>query len=266
MKKILRKYWQIFWKFRKLRFMLLLEYRGNFLFWTLVSIMWTIFNFFFFDLIIGARGTLAGWTRSEMHVLLATFTMLDAFTWSFFYHNMTEYTESVFDGSMTLILTRPIDPQYLLSVQDNSYTNLPRFLIGLVVLLDTLRIERFPIHFSNLLGYILFLGISLVLIYSLWFSVATLCFWVDRLQNINELIPATRRIWQAPKEVYTGIVSTLFTVVLPFALIASLPSEVLLGKAVSGWLIYMAIFTLIAFLGTRLFFRVSLRKYAGIAN
>jgi ABC-2 type transport system permease protein len=264
--KMLKKYWQIFWKFRKLRLMLLLEYRANFWFWTLVSTMWTIFNFFFFDLIVGARGTLGGWTRPEMYILLATFTMLDAFTWSFFLHNMTDYTESVFDGRLNLVLTRPIDPQYLLSIQSNSYSNVGRFLIGLSVLVVTLKTGGFPIHFWNVVGYILFLCISLVLIYCMWFMVATYSFWVDRLQNINELVPATRRVWQVPKEVFTGVVSTLFTVVLPLSLIATLPSEVLLGKAVWGWLVYMTVFTVVLFIATRIFFTISLRKYSGIAN
>jgi ABC-2 type transport system permease protein len=264
--KTLKKYWFLFWKFRSLRFMLLLEYRGNFWFWMCVSIMWTFFNFFFFDLIIGARGNIAGWDRNEMYVLVATFTMIDAFTWSFFYHTMGEYISSIFNGTMTYTLTRPVSPQYLLSIQTNSYTNIPRFFIGLVVLIMALQRMNVTPNLWSVLGYVLFCVVSLLFVYSVWFIAATCAFWVDRLDNINELVPATRRMWQTPKEVYTGIASTLFTVILPFGLVAALPSEILLGKALPEWLIFYTVFTLFALYLSKIFFTYSVRKYSGTAN
>lgn len=266
MKSTLKKYWFLFWKFRSLRAMKLLEYRANFWFWVTVSVMWTFFNFFFFDLIVGARGDIAGWNRNEMYILLSTFTMLDAFTWSFFYHNMQEYISSIFDGTMTLTLTRPISPQFLISVQANSYTNVPRFFIGLAMLLITIHQMQLQVSFLSALGFIVFCCISLLFVYSAWFIVSTFSFWVDRLENINELVPSTRRIWQVPKEVYTGFVSTLFTVILPFALVASLPSEILLGKAIWEWLVFYAIFTLGLFYASTVFFKISVKKYSGTAN
>lgn len=260
------KYWRLFWKFRVLRLMKLLEYRGNFFFWMFVSIMWTAFNFFFFDLIVGARNSLAGWSRSEMYVLLSTFTMLDAFTWSFFYHNNREYISSIFNGQLTMTLTRPINAQFLLSVQDNSYTNVPRFFIGLAILVITIQSQQMPVTWYGVLGFIAFFCISLLFVYTLWFTTATLSFWVDKLDNINEVVPNTRRIWQVPKEVFTGISSTLLTVILPLALIISLPTELLLGKASLQWLVYYAVFTITFFWLSHLFFKRSIRRYAGVAN
>jgi ABC-2 type transport system permease protein len=264
--KRLQTYWRIFWKFRSLRFMMLLEYRSNFWFWVVVSIMWTTFNFFFFDLIIGARGELAGWNRDQMYILISTFTMIDAFTWSFFYSNMQEYTSSIFNGEMTFTLTKPIDPQFLLSVQQNSYTNVARFLIGLGILLLSIKNGQFTITAFGILGYLFFCGVALMFVYSLWFFIATFAFWVERLENINELVPATRRIWQVPKEVYTGLASTLFTVLVPVSLIATLPSELLIGKVEAGWLLYFFCFSSLFFLASRAFFQLSIRKYSGIGN
>ena len=264
--KSLKKYWFIFWKFRAIRFMMLLEYRGNFWFWAFVSLMWTVFNFFFFDLIIGARNELAGWNKTEMYVLISTFTMLDAFTWSFFYHNMRDYIASIFNGQLTITLTRPINSQFLLSVQNNSYTNVVRFFVGLGILIVTLRNGQIPLTLAGVIGFALFFFISLLFVYTLWFIVATCSFWVDRLDNINELVPSTRRVWQVPKEVFTGFASTFFSVLLPLSLIASLRSEILLGRASFQWLAYYAVFTAVLFWLAHLFFTFSIRKYSGVAN
>ncbi|MBD3279546.1 MAG: hypothetical protein GF390_02435, partial [Candidatus Pacebacteria bacterium] len=82
--KHLKTYWQLFWQFRKLQLAKLMEYRGDFIFWSVISTMWTIFNLFFFSLIVQISQGLAGWSMTEMYLLLGVFTMIDALTWSFF--------------------------------------------------------------------------------------------------------------------------------------------------------------------------------------
>jgi ABC-2 type transport system permease protein len=264
--KTLKKYWHLFWKFRALRLMLLVEYRVNFIFWTVISIMWTIFNYFFFSLLLGVRGEIGGWSNSEMYILLSTFTMLDAFVWSFFYHNMQEYTSSIFNGQMTMTLTRPVSTQFLVSLQTNSYTNIPRFLIGLTMLIKTAVNARISVSFSTVFLYLAFFCLSLLFIYSLWFLVATCTFWVEKLDNINDVVPNSRRVWQLPREVFQCVFSLAFTIVLPLSLISSLPSELFLGRAQWEWILYFVLFTFVLFLTSRWFFLFSLRKYAGIAN
>jgi ABC-2 type transport system permease protein len=259
--KNLKKYWFLFWKFRQLRLMTLLEYRGNFFFWTLVSVLWTIFNYFFFSLIINVNQGIAGWSVPEMYLLLSVFTVLDGFTWSFFYHNMRMYTESVFSGQLSGHLVKPVDAQFILSVQDNSYTNVLRIFIGLVMMYWSInKLVTKPSIVSLCLFALLFF-VSLLFVYSIWFIVSTFSFWVEKLDNINEIVPSARRMWQIPRSVYTGIASTFLTVILPFGLISSIPSEVLVGKFSLSWTLYFITFTLVIFFCSRLFFRYSIKKY-----
>ncbi len=266
MMKTIKKYWLLFWKFRQLRLMTLLEYRGNFFFWTTVSVLWTIFNFFFFSLIINVNQGMAGWSVAEMYLLLAVFTILDGFTWSFFYHNMRIYTESVFSGELSGHLLKPADAQFILSTQDNSYTNVLRIGIGFGVL--TWSIIQLPTQpsFWSLLLFIFLFFISLLFVYSLWFIISTFAFWVEKLDNINEIMPSARRVWQIPRSVYTGIASTLFTVILPIGLISSIPSEVLVGKFSLGWTLYFIGFTFVLLIASRWFFHFSIKKYVGVGG
>jgi ABC-2 type transport system permease protein len=262
----LKKYWHLFWLFRKLRFMALLEYRGNFIFWSIVSIMWTVFNFFFFSLILNVKGSIAGWSKAEMYLLLSTFTILDAFTWSFFYHNMREFSSSIFSGELSQHLTKPVDTQYILSVQTNSYNNVPRFIIGVVGVVWSLQQLNLPPTGWNLLLYIISICSAMLFLYGSWFFLACLSFWVEKLDNINEIIPSTRRAWQVPREVYTGFASTLFTVAVPLGLVASVPSEILLGRSNGWWPLYLFCFGVVTCIFARLFFLFSLRKFSSVGN
>ena len=262
----IKTYFQVFWQFRKLYLMRMMEYRQDFFFWSFVSLMWTAFNFFFFTIIVRLSGNIGGWNEGEMYLLMSTFTILDAFTWSFFYHTMMSYTNAVYSGSFDIFLVRPINTQFLIAVHSNSYNNIFRLLVGAGALIWSLKLLHLTPSFWQILAYLLLLATALFFIYNIWFIIATLAFWIEKLNNINDIIPALRRTFQVPRSVYTGVASLIFTVFLPFGLISSLPSEVLLGKASLSWILYFAFATLISFVISRLFFKFSVKKYSGVGS
>ncbi len=259
-------YWYLFWKFRALRLMLLFEYRANFYFWSFISILWTLFNFFFFALLLRVNGTIAGWNTAELYVLLATFTILDSFTWSFFNRIMRVYTQSIFDGSFDLFLLRPVDPQLLLAIHDNNYSQISRLIIGAGILWWSVQKVGVPISLLTIAAYTALLGCSLLIIYNTWFAISTMAFYVERLNNINDIIPGLRRVFQVPRGIYQGMGALLFTVILPFGLLSSIPAEVLLGRWELNWLLYFMAFAIVSTVAARTFFHYSVLRYAGAGS
>ncbi len=264
--KRLHLYWRLFWKFRALRLMLLFEYRTDFYFWCVVSVLWTGFNFFFFELLLRVNNTIAGWTKPEMYVLLATYTIIDSFTWSFFNRVMRGYTQAVFEGSFDQFLLRPLDPQLSISIQDNNYSQLPRFFIGIAVLWWAAHEVVGQPTFTATIGYIVLVCCSLLIIYNIWFAVATLAFYVERLNNINDIIPGLRRVFQVPRGLYQGVSALLFTIILPFGLVSSIPAEVILGKWELAWVLYFVVFTIASTAAVRAFFQYSILRYSGAGS
>lgn len=262
----MKKHWRLFWLFRKITFMKLMEYRTDFFFWLVVSLMWTAFNFFFFSLLIGLQNTIGGWTRWELYALMGVFTMLDAFTWSFFAQNMWNYTGQVFSGELSSVLVKPLDAQFAMMASRTSYNNVPRFFVGLAALGWSLSQLGIRPSILTVGGFILTFFTGLLFIYALWFMVATLAFWVEKLDNINEIVPAFRRLWQVPRTVYIGLSSTIFTVVLPLGLVSSLPTEILLAKAHWYWIPYFIFISLVTLALSRLFFYYSVKKYTSVGG
>ncbi len=266
MKHTFQKYWRLFWYFRRLRLMAMFEYRADFIFWALVSAMWTIFNFFFFGLIVNVKNGIGEWSIPQLYTLFSIFTILDAITWSWFYPTMSKYTTSIFDGSFSNWLNKPVSLPFVIMAQENNYNNFLRAIIGLVALIWGVNQLTTPPTLPQWLLFILMFTCSSVFLYSFWFFIATLSFWVEKLDNINEIIPGIRRIWQFPKEIYSGPFSTLFTVILPLGLITSLPTEALTGKAEFKWLCFFIIFTVSSFVLSQMFFQVSVKKYTSVGN
>jgi ABC-2 type transport system permease protein len=243
-----------------------MEYRGDFLFWTVVATMWTIFNFFFYTLIAGVNNGIAGWSVLEMYILMAVFSLLDTFTWSFFYQNMREYTESIFSGKLNMLLTKPIDTQFMLMTQTNSLNNVFRFFIGIGVLVWAVPQLEVQIAPQTWLIFIAMFMIALAFIYFLWFFLSTLAFWVEKLDNINNMIPAMRRVWQVPRQVYTGATTILLTIIIPIGLVVSVPSEIIVNRAAPFWMLYLIGAAIVMYVISRWFFKYSIKKYSGIGN
>ncbi|NCN23900.1 MAG: hypothetical protein COU65_00745 [Candidatus Pacebacteria bacterium CG10_big_fil_rev_8_21_14_0_10_42_12] len=262
----LGKYWHLFWKFRGIQFMKMTEYRGDFLFWSFISILWTIFNFFAFSLILRVSGNIAGWNQYEMYLLLGTFTIIDAFTWSFFFENMSNYTRQIFKGELDYLLTKPVDAIFLLTTTENSYNGVFRLIIGISVIIYSLIKLNISSSLTGVSLYIILLSSGLLLMYSCWFIIATLAFWVEKLDNINQIIPGFRRILQIPRSVFTGAFSTVLTVLIPLALIASVPSEVLLGRSNLIVIIWLLISTVLTGFAGRIFFNFSIKKYSSVGS
>ncbi len=259
-------YWRIFLALRKPDLQRTLAYRGDFIFWASISLMWTLFQLFFYSILISMTGEIGGWTEPELWVLVSVYTIIDAFTWSVLYQNMSAYTSSVYDGSLSLILTRPIPTQYLIMVNRVSYTNITRLLTGVIMLIISLHnLGQLPTLADTLIG-IIFIIVAVLLIYFVWFILATLCFYVEKFDEINDMVPALRRIWSFPRTIYTGVFSLVFTVLLPLGLAASVPAESFLHRFSWPTALYLVAFVITLIWLSHLFFQFSLKRYHGVGN
>lgn len=262
----MKKYWVLFWSFRKIQLMRMFEYRADFFFWMFVSLMWTGFNYFYFGMLFSQGNGIAGWSYDQMLILLSFFTMIDALTWSVYYPNMREYTAQVFNGELSKYLVLPVIPEFLITTQHATNHNIPRFIVGISVLITTaMKLRLSPSIFDIILITITFIA-SFFFLYSWWFILATCSFWVDKLDNINEVMPQMRSLYQIPVSIFTGITGFVFTFVIPFGLITTLPSEILLGKANYQLITYMLVASTLSVLLAIAFFRVSVKKYTSVGG
>ncbi len=262
----MKKYWHLFWHFRKIQLMKMMEYRSDFWFWLIVSTMWTIFNYFMYGLIIGNSNGIAGWSYDEVMILLSFFTMLDAFTWSLFFPNMLNYTESIYDGSLSKLFVQPVNSVFLILTQYMTYHNIPRFFIGLIVLIHTVKKIGLTISLGQILLASLLFIVAIIFIYTVWFIIATLAFWVERLNNINQIVPAFRSIYQMPVQIYKGFTAILFSFIIPLGLLTTLPSEAILNRNNLFAIIYFIIFTTILVILSLWFYKKSTNKYSSVGG
>ncbi|HET8733047.1 MAG TPA: ABC-2 family transporter protein, partial [Anaeromyxobacteraceae bacterium] len=89
---------------------------------------------------------------------------------------------------------------------------------------------------------------AVAVVYSLWILVVSAAFFVVKVDNLSFLFLSIFDAARWPTSVFTGFWRFLFTVVIPLALMTTLPAEALLGRirapalalAVAGSLLFVA--------------------------
>lgn len=256
----------LFILFRKIDIMKMLEYRASFLFWVAVSVSWTMFNVLFFSILTSVSDSIAGWSKHEIFLLLGVFTMIDSLTWSLFHPNMSDYTRDIYSGGLSLLLAKPVNTQFYLMTRRLNPQIVFRFLIGLLIVIGSLHSLDVAIQLQTVILFVTFLFFSSLLIYSIWFCISTTAFFFERLDNINEIIPSIRPLWQIPRSAYGGAFAVFFTNVIPLLLITTVPSEILLQRQFNSDLLLLAISSIVALLFSNLFFKFAIRHFSGMAN
>lgn len=258
----MKKYWLVFNAYLKMSFQKFIIYRGDLLVWAGVSIGWTLFSLIFYQILFLQVPTIAGWTKEQVFILVGIYMIIDTFTWSFFWRNMQMYVESIFTGTLDFQLIKPIDTQFLLSFQHIGFTNMPRMIVGFFMLGIYLKeVQPLYLFFSIVMSFF-----SLLVIYALWFFTSTFTFYVEKLDNIIEIVPAMRRVWSIPSDVFSGPVGALFTIIIPLALISTTPSRILLGQIKWIEILILPSFALLLFVGSRKFFHHAIKKYSSVGS
>lgn len=243
-----------------------LAYRANIIFWTIISVCWTFFNFFFFFLLTSITGDLGGWSLNEVYVLVGVFTILDALIWSWLYDSMANVTRSIYEGTLDFLLIKPVDSQFMLSFSHIGLSNSMRLLLGIAVLIKSVQATGLSPSLLDWMLFVILFLCGVAMFYSFWLSVACLSFFADRLESIHEIFPGIRRLMEVPSGVYQGAMATIVTVIVPISLITNVPAESLLGSLDPAKASYFLFFTVFTLLASRKWYQFCVRRYSGIGS
>jgi ABC-2 type transport system permease protein len=119
----------------------------------------------------------------------------------------------------------------------------------------------------KILGYIFLLFIMYIILYNLMVLLRCCSFWFTKVDNINklenELVNFSFRV---PGIMYKGISKVIFYFILPYGLIATIPTEFFTGTMnITGWIISISVcmvFTLLR----RLVWKKGLRRYSSASS
>jgi ABC-2 type transport system permease protein len=260
-----------------------MTFRANFLIECLSSVTWTLMNLGFYLLIFHHTDQFGGgWGKWEFFVFLSTTMIVNSVVQAFFMPNCEEVSELIRTGGLDFALLKPIDTQFLISLQKVDWSALANFVAGLILLtaslvqLHTRSQNPLPITAATLLLYPLFVACGVGIMYALMISLSSTSIWLGRNQSLYDFWFYITNFSRYPMEIYEGpiggVLRFAFTFIIPVLVVVNVPARLLARplypENAFDW--GLAGFTLLATAGvlllSRWLFLTALSKYRSASS
>ncbi|MCA9229418.1 MAG: ABC-2 family transporter protein [Planctomycetales bacterium] len=251
-----------------------MTFRANFLIEGISSVSWMIMNLGFYTLVYRFTPSIADWDKYEFFVFISTTMFVNSLVQAFFMPNAQELSELVRTGGLDFALLKPIDTQFLVSLQRVNWASLGNFFVALLLLAYAVpRIEGFELSPWHFLLYPLYIVLGVFILYSVMIALAATSIWLGRNQSLYDFWFYITNFSRYPMEIYEGTWGTplrqLFTFVVPILVVINVPARIMAKPLVSDQ-VFLASFamlaTAISLLGSRWVFKQALLSYRSASS
>ncbi len=243
------------------------EYRINYIIWLVIDIAWTLMDLIITTALLGTTQVVGTWDLPRALIAIGVFRIMVLPIWSWFFPAFSELPRLVSEGRLDLLLSKPINSQFLASIQKFSFNQWPSVLIGIAYIYHGAQTGGIAITLSQIFLFILLMIISSILVYGVYFSTMTLVLYVQRLNNIPYLF--TESYYAAgryPPQIYGDLLRRALVSVFPLALITTIPAESLFFPINISQIMYFNLLAVVFLLVSSFLWHNGLRHYSSASS
>ena len=243
-----------------------LAYRINFLFSFFESVLGLGFTLAGLAIIFSYTDTLNGWRPAEILALVGVYSLIGGIIRVAILPGMEQLTQSVRDGTFDFTLTKPEDAQLIVSISRLGVWKIVDVLLGLAILVIALVRLGGSIGGLQAVEFLLMLLTGSVIVYSFFLILATLAFWLVRVENILTIFLSVYHAGRWPLSLYPGWLRYGLIFVIPVAFATTIPVEALTSRL--NWVTLLAAFlgAVVLFAVSRAFWKFGLKHYSGASS
>ena len=265
-------YVRVFWMFFRNSLIREMTFRGNFLIQVTTRLFWFAAQIALFRIIYRQVSFIREWNEDQYFVFMSTGMLINAIVEAFFMPNCAEFSEKIRTGRLDFALIRPIDTQFLVSLERVNVAMFSQILLAIWLLVHSLWRIGQPISALQLAAYLFYVAVGIVFFYSLMIATACTSIFLGRNQGLYDFWFYITVFARYPASIYDGrspgslepgeAIQFLFSWILPILLVITIPSQLIVGTLMD-W--RMAVVSLVASLAglvlARQVFQWSLNQY-----
>lgn len=220
----------------------------------------------FFKIVLLHTPNLGGWTEPQTMVFVSAYCMVDAINMTLFSNNMWQFPFLVNRGDLDYYLVRPVSSLFFVSLRDFAANSFMNLLITLG--LFAWAVHRYPAPVAPA-KVALFLALILngcLIFYCLNVMSNMVVFFSHSSEGLGHMVWTMMKFGERPDRIYTGFLRRFVTFVMPFALVASFPTRVLLETFDARILLHTLGVTATLFGVTLGVWRMALRSYSSASS
>lgn len=260
------RYFHLYLHFLRFSFSKALEFRFDFTFRILMDIIYYFVNILFFKVIYLHTPILAGWSESQMMVFVSIYLLVDALNMTIFSTNMWWLPYYINKGELDYYLIRPVSPLFFLSLREFSANSFLNLLLALGIFIAALINYPSSVAFMDYILLIIMILNGTLLYYCIQLLLVLPVFWTQSTRGFSDLFYTLQLAMERPDRIYKGWLRILFTVFLPFALIASFPARIFMEKLQWPIVIQLAGVTFLIWFVVMSIWKRGLRNYSSASS
>lgn len=262
----MKRYFRLYLHFLRFSFSKAMEFRLDFTFKIIMDILYYAVNIMFFKVIFLHTPLLAGWGEDQMMVFVASYILVDALCMTVFSSNMWWLPHHINRGDLDFHLIRPVSSLFFLSLKDFSANSFMNLLIAGGIFTYSLINYSTPFTLLELLLLLALLINGALIYYCCQMLLILPVFWTQSSRGFIDLFFSMGIAMERPDRIFKGWLRVVFTVFLPFTLIASFPVRLFLEKF--DWLTFFHLMAVTAGLWMLMLFvwKKGLRAYSSASS
>ncbi len=211
---------------------------------------------------------ISGWKYGEILIVVATYMLIEGLIWltcAF----VSRLSQGIRHGQLDLMLTKPLDTQFLVSIYRADPEDIGRVITTLILLAYAAKEigMSFLSALAGLPGYLVFLFLSFVIAYSFILMLKSLNIWLINGGAIGMISNIFISSTQYPVDIYLHRpVKFAFTYIVPIAFISTVPARIFISGFDPELLLATLAVTVIFFIISRKFFYFALRHYSSASS
>lgn len=260
------RYLKLYIYFLRFSFSKALEFRLDFSFRIIMDIMYYFVNIGFYKILFLHTGIIAGWSFDQMMIFVSCYLLVDAINMTVFSTNMWWLPYYINRGELDYYLIRPVSPLFFLSLREFSANSFVNLLIAFGLFVYSLANYSAPWTIFQLLELFVLLFNGVLIYYCIQMMMILPVFWTQSARGFVDLFYTLGLAMERPDKIFRGWIRILFTMILPFALIASFPARSFIEGLDRNMLIHLTIVTVLVWTTMLFVWRRGLRNYSSASS
>lgn len=270
-------YWRVFLTFFRNSLIREMTFRGNFIIQIITRLFWFTAQIALFKIIFEEVTFIREWNEDQYFAFMSTGMLINSIVEAFFMPNCAEFSEKIRTGRLDFALTKPIDTQFLVSMERVNIAMISQLTLSVALLVISLyRIDQ-PISLMQAVLFVFYVAVGVVFFYSLMISTACTSILFGRNQGLYDFWFYITVFARYPRSIYDGraenvveageAIQFLFSYLIPILLVITIPAQVIVGTLHDWRLATIAlVLSLCGLITARLIFRWSLNHYRSASS
>jgi ABC-2 type transport system permease protein len=211
--------------------------------------------------------SIGGWSSGKMIIFVGSFSLINALNMIIFFFGTNDIPNKIKNGELDHYLTKPVNPLLRLTFESIDLGSVPLAIASIILILYGVKKLDMKVTVANFIIYFLLILMMTLLWYDLMIILRTIPFFTISAANIDHIEGTLIELClKIPGTLFTGVYKLIFYFLLPYGIMATLPTQMITGTLSLRGFLYCCFIVLLFTTVTLKFWKFGLKHYKSASS